>query len=54
MYSKRQMDLLQQERIEAIKVDLRVTKEQIALLLREYQGVLNVKMALEVEITTYR
>ncbi|XP_041660522.1 notochord granular surface isoform X2 [Cheilinus undulatus] len=43
-----------EEQIDAMKVDLKVMKEKIALLMREYQDLLNVKMAMEIEITTYR
>lgn len=51
-YKKELEDL--QVRIEALKVELETTKEKIAHHLREYQDLLNIKMALEIEITTYR
>ncbi|XP_064847273.1 desmin-like [Oncorhynchus masou masou] len=41
-------------RIEGLKLEIKVMKEKIALLLREYPELLNIKMALENEITTYR
>uniref|UniRef100_A0A4W5PFG1 Zgc:172323 n=1 Tax=Hucho hucho TaxID=62062 RepID=A0A4W5PFG1_9TELE len=43
-----------QARIEALKLELKTTKEKIAHHLCEYQDLLNIKMALEIEITTYR
>ncbi|KAK7886477.1 hypothetical protein WMY93_026098 [Mugilogobius chulae] len=43
-----------QARIESLQIELKTTKEKIALHLREYQDLLNIKMSLEIEITTYR
>ncbi|XP_015245558.1 PREDICTED: glial fibrillary acidic protein-like [Cyprinodon variegatus] len=43
-----------EEQIEAVKKDLKLTKQKTALLMREYQDLLNAKMAMEIEITTYR
>ncbi|XP_072316762.1 desmin isoform X2 [Eucyclogobius newberryi] len=43
-----------QARIESLQIDMKTTKEKIALHLREYQDLLNIKMSLEIEITTYR
>lgn len=43
-----------QIRIETVKEELKSIKGKIALLLRDYQDLLNVKMSLEIEITTYR
>ena len=41
-------------RIQALQMELKSVKEKMALLLREYQELLNVKMSLEIEIITYR
>ncbi|XP_067874827.1 desmin [Heterodontus francisci] len=43
-----------QSKIESLQQQLSTIKEKIALHLREYQDLFNIKMALEVEITTYR
>ncbi|KAL0984662.1 hypothetical protein UPYG_G00144870 [Umbra pygmaea] len=50
---KKELEALQ-ERIETLKEELKSTKSKIAVHLREYQNLLNMKMALEIEITTYR
>ncbi|XP_062406295.1 uncharacterized protein LOC134097437 [Sardina pilchardus] len=51
-YKKDEEDLL--ARIEAVKLELQGIKSKIAMIMKEYQDLLNVKMALEIEITTYR
>ncbi|XP_076135767.1 glial fibrillary acidic protein-like [Alosa pseudoharengus] len=50
---KKELEALQ-ARIEALQLELKSTKGKIAQLLMEYQDLLNVKMSLEIEITTYR
>ncbi|KAG5277396.1 hypothetical protein AALO_G00117030 [Alosa alosa] len=51
-YKKEEEDLL--ARIEAVKLELQGIKSKIAMMLKEYQDLLNLKMSLEIEITTYR
>ncbi|XP_037541317.1 notochord granular surface [Nematolebias whitei] len=51
-YKKEEEEL--QEHIEASEQNLKLIKQKTALLMREYQELLNAKMAMEIEIATYR